>query len=293
MNMHTALTDWLLIHSTDIKPRTIDQYRSLLDKYITPVIGEIEFDRLNTADLRHVLAPIIGSGHTRTAELVFVTLRAALGYYHRADLMADIKRPHHRQKSPRPWSDADMRAYLNALSDHPHGLALSLALLLGMRRGEVCGLRWSDVDFRAAEIHVCNQRVRLASGVIIDTSPKSETSDRYIPVPEILLSRLRASRGLPTAYVDAITPEGLSKAHRRLTATLDLPYIPLHGLRHSFATSCVRHGADMRTLQIIMGHSSYAITANRYTQPDCEMLHTLMTNAYEACYNTKCSTAVH
>lgn len=293
MNMREYLADWLLIHCADLKPRTAEQYNSLSKRYIMPVIGDICVEDLVEHDIRHVLAPIIGSGHTRTAELVYVIIRAALGDLHRSDLMREIKRPHHRQHSPRPWSDADMRTYVSALWSHPHGLALSLGVLLGMRRGEICGLRWGDIDFANAEVHVCNQRVRLATGKIIDTTPKSETSERYIPVPEALLSRLYAARGLPTAYVDGISPEGLSKAHRKLVASLALRYIPLHGLRHSFATSCVRHGADMRVLQIIMGHSSYYITANRYTQPDCEMLRSMMTNAYDACYNIQCNTAVH
>jgi len=286
VTLATYLSDWLTIHSTaqEIKARTIDSYADMINRLISPALGSMPLEALTPDDIRHLLAGIIEAGHERTAELVYVLLHAALS--DRLPLaLQGIKRPHHRQSSPKPWTDEQIVKYIGACKQHKHGLAFSLAITLGMRRGEICGLRWRDVDWSYQEIHICNQRVRLASGALVDCSPKSESSVRTIPIPAALLPRLRAERGFPDAYVCQITPSGLSHAHAKLVKQLELPHIGLHGLRHSFATSSAKHCSDIRSLQAILGHSSYAVTANIYLHPDHEMLSRAIDTPVNRWYN--------
>ena len=284
MTVATWLNDWLSLRSPELKPRTIESYADLINRIIVPRIGDMDLSALAPADLRHLLAAIAAEGHGRTAEAVYVLLSAAFRDFDGPSPMRAVRRPAHRQKSPQPWDDREAAIYLSALADHPRGLGLSLALLMGLRRGEVCGLRWGDIDFDAGLLHVRNQRLRLANGVIIDAPPKSATSVRDLPVPAKLLSQLRAARGHPSAYVCPLTPSGLDQAHRKLVARLGLPSIPFHGLRHTFATACIRHGGDMRALQSVLGHSSYAVTANRYTHPDTIMLARVIDAGTAMCY---------
>lgn len=276
------LKDWLVLRSGDLKPRTVESYSSLIRLHIAPVLGAVPLDQLTALDIRPALAKIVAEGHSRTAELCYVLLAAAL-----ADLepcpMKGVPRPVHHQRTPDAWSDIQIAAYMAALANHPHGLALSLGLVCGLRRGEICGLRWKDIDFEKSEININNQRMRLEGGQIIDAPPKSRSSVRSVPVPAPLMVRLRQSRQL-SGYIDPITPSGLDKAHRLLVQRLGLPPIPLHGLRHSMATSCVRHGGEMRSLQIVLGHANYATTANRYTHPDHAMLRRAVDAAATACY---------
>lgn len=282
MQTYAYISDWLILRSAELRPRTLESYQDLLSRYIVPSIGSIDLAQLLPDDIRHMLAQIAGSGKTRTAELVYVMLRAAF-----ADLdhnpMLRIRRPAHVQRSPDAWSDDQIRQYLAALDVHRHGLALSLGLVMGLRRGEICGLRWSDIDFANGTLSVSNQRQRLASGDIVDCPPKSVTSVRVLPIPDGLLSRLRRDRHLG-GYVCGLTPSGLDAAHRALVRRLDLPHIPLHGLRHSMATACIRHGGDMRSLQSLLGHASYATTANRYTHPDRDMLRKAIDLSAASCY---------
>jgi len=284
MTVATWLTDWLSLRKPELKPRTIESYADLINRIIIPRIGETALSALTPADVRHLLATITAEGHGRTAESVYVLLCAAFKDFDGPSPMRTVRRPAHRQKSPTPWNDQEAAIYLAALADHPRGLGLALALLMGLRRGEVCGLRWGDIDFSAGVLHVCNQRIRLATGEIIDAPPKSETSIRDLPVPAKLLQQLRAARGLPAAYVCPLTPSGLDQAHRKLVARLGLPPLPFHGLRHTFATACIRHGGDMRALQSVLGHSSYAVTANRYTHPDTLMLARAIDTGTAMCY---------
>lgn len=264
------LSDWLALRSGALRPRTIESYSSLIRLHIAPMLGAVPVDQLTPLHIRPCLAAIVATGHTRTAELCYVMLSAALAALP-GDPMKGVPRPAHIQHTPDAWTDDQIAAYVSALADHRHGLALGLGLMLGLRRGEICGLRWQDVDYDLCEISIINQRMRLDSGQIIDALPKSRASVRTVPVPPVLMAWLRRCRGL-AGYIDPITPSGLDAAHRALVRRLGLPPIPLHGLRHSMATACIRHGGDMRSLQLLLGHAKYSTTADRYTHPDRFML---------------------
>lgn len=283
MTLETWLYDWLQLRTPELAPRTLEQYENLVNRWLVPRIGAVILEDLTADTVRHTLAEISGEGFSRTAELCYVLLTASLRDYD-PGLMARVRRPAHRQQRPVPWSDENMAMYVAACQKSRHGTALLLAILCGLRRGEICGLTWSNVDFEAEELHIVQQRQRLADGRLVDCPPKSLSSIRTVPIPAPLLARLRASRGLPGAYVDPITPSGLDAAHRALVKRLGLPPLPLHGLRHSMATACVRHGGDIRSLQAILGHASYATTANIYTHPDRGMLRHALDVATSACY---------
>lgn len=271
MTIDVYLADWLTLHALEqqCKPRTIESYRYCIG-HLSPLIGGVELSALSAADVKHALAAIVRDGHRRTAEMCYVMLKAALQDLEPSP-MKGVKRPAHKQQRPKPWNDEQIALYLAACPAHPHGLALSLGLLLGLRRGEICGLRWQDFNFAEGTVHICNQRQRMASGQIVDCPPKSASSDRVLPIPASLMPMLRAHRQI-AGYLCILSPSGLDAAHRRLVASLGLPHIPLHGLRHSMATACLRHGGDMKVLQLLLGHASYATTANIYTHPDMSSL---------------------
>lgn len=283
MSFETWLREWLTLRKAELAPRTVEQYTDLINRYVVPLLGQIPVEDLQPQQVRSALATVAASGKSRTAELIYAMLSAACRELDQ-NPMSRVKRPAHHPRRIEPWTDAEMLLYMQALQTHPHGLALTLGLVCGLRRGEICGLRWRDVDFAAEELHIVNQRQRLESGEIIDAPPKSAASVRTIPIPAPLLQTLRAARGHPSAYLDNITPNGLDTAHRALVRRLGLPPIPLHGLRHTFATACLRHGCNMRSLQSLLGHSSYTVTANIYSHPDREMLRHAIDSITKSCY---------
>lgn len=282
MTIKQWLTDWLTLRAPALKPRTVESYADLIARYVAPAIGEIPLEDLRAPEIAHMLAAISAAGKTRTAEMVFVMLRAAFRDLEPSP-MKRVPRPAHVQKTPEAWTDDQIIAYMRALDGHRQQLPLTLGLMLGLRRGEICGLRWEEIDFSRREVHIINQRQRLATGEIIDCSPKSAASVRTLPIPDALWPLLRSRRQL-SGYLCTISPSGLDAAHRRLVGRLELPYIPLHGLRHTMATSCIRHGGEMRSLQKVLGHANYSTTANRYTHPDPEMLRRALENATMPCY---------
>lgn len=275
MRLGDYLQSWVSLRSAALRPRTLDSYHSLIRLHIAPSIGARKLRRLRPDHVQGMLLGIVNAGHTRTAELCYVLLRAALADALRLgridqNPMDAVQRPRHIQQRPSAWGPEDIRRYLSAIRFHKHRIAFRLALFLGLRRGELCGLRWSDIDLRARVVHVCNQRIRLDDGRIIDQPPKTSAGIRDLPIPSLLLRDLRSAHQI-VGYVVPLTPSGLDTAHRALVRRLGLPYIPLHGLRHTMATAAVRSGASMRALADVLGHADPSITAKVYTHPDMAM----------------------
>lgn len=279
MLLSEFLEQWSNTCSNNRAPRTVESYRAAIRLYILPALGRRKLKKLRRAEIEAMLAEISGSGHTRTAQNVYVVLKCALSEAVSLGLidkhpMATIKKPSHRQQMRAYLGPEDLAAYVRAAMAHRHAVAWLLALLCGLRRGEICGLRWSDVDLERGVIHVRNQRIR-AAGQLLDTPPKSAAGVRTLPIPEglgPLLAQLRQ----PSGYVVPITPESLDREHRALCKSCGIPPVSPHGLRHTMATQAIRQGVHIKVLQSLLGHASFATTANIYAHVDAEMQRTAL-----------------
>lgn len=277
MTLEDYLFEWVELRAPGLRPRTIGSYTSLIRLHIAPSIGSRKLAKLKPKHIARMLQGVIDAGHTRTAELCFVFLRAALRSaveQRRIEWspMDAVTRPKHDPAETHVWTQAQTRAYCEAIDGDRHQIAWLLAVGLGLRRGEICGLRWSDIDLRARVLHVRNQRQRLDDGRMIDAKPKSRAGTRTLPLPRMIYDALRRSYQFGGGYVEPITPSGLNAAHRRLLSRLDLPYIRLHDLRHTMVTNALRNGAAMRMISSVIGHSDPALTARVYAHVDDEMI---------------------
>ena len=277
MLLSAWLSSWLSLRAASLAPRTVDCYRATIRLHIDPFLGQFALDALTPEQLVGHMAMIAAGGHSRTAQLVHAVLHRALADAVRHRLvvvspMSDVPRPTYRKRSPRWLEPSEIPAYVSAVLSDPLRLAWLLALSCGLRRGEICGLRWSDVDWSRQLLCVRNQRQRLASGSVVDLPPKSFSGNRDIPIPPQLLPSLRAARQIG-GYVVAInghpiTPSALDKAHARLLARAGLPHIRLHDVRHTMGAVGVRQGVPIKVLQVLLGHAHYATTADIYAHVD-------------------------
>lgn len=190
-----------------------------------------------------------------------------------------------RQAAPRPsssmvWTPNHLGTFLDTIADHPLYPLFWIASHCGLRRGEVCGLMWSDLDDGVITIE--RQIVCTPEGTIVDT-PKSDASGRCVAVGragvEMLTKHRSAQRaemlswgvGKGSGYMFT-TPDGrtldphwVSKEFKRLVTAADLPPIRFHDLRHTAASLMLASGSDMKTVSEILGHSDLSLTANIYT----------------------------
>lgn len=153
------------------------------------------------------------------------------------------------------------------------GVAALLGLTLGMRIGEVCGLKLSDVDFDKRQIHIRRsvKRVKTATGSELEISdPKTMSSIRDLPMTEdianaILSLGLASDDYIASGRVSPTEPRTLRQAYARLLKRLNIADHTFHDLRHTFASRSIVNGADVRTVADLMGHTTIEMTLNTYT----------------------------
>lgn len=281
MTVEEWMTAYLALRSGDLAPRTLEQYQDLTARYIVPNIGRIPLEDLRPLAIAQLLAPI-SAHHPRTAQLVHRLLACALKCAVAYGLIdtspaAAVAAPRHRRADPR-WLDADTaRALLARTAGSRWHIAWSLALCLGLRRGELAGLRWGDVDLDK-RLLVVSQQAQTVGGKVAICPPKSDAGARSIPLPPSLAAELAMWRRVqhapisPQTYVlschpdgSPVTPGALNHALRRDMLRAGLPAINLHGLRHTMATMAVAQGIHLRVLQALLGHASITITADTYS----------------------------
>lgn len=273
VTLSSWVQSWIERRSIRLRPSTISGYKGSLRRYITPsAVGSLPLDSISPEDLIVLLSPIVGRGFTRQAQLVQILVNAALKDAVRQRIipwnpMECVDKIQHKSRMT-PWLTPDQSAQLlrSARSaGDPFFIAWQLGLYCGLRRGEILGLRWSDIDLSAGLIHIRRQLIRV-DGKILETPPKSATSIRDVDLPDTLADQLRFRRC--GHRVVMATPDGLQNALDAACLRAGVPRITLHGLRHSMAAVAATEGVEIKVLQEIMGHAQYTTTADVYAHVD-------------------------
>ena len=195
------------------------------------------------------------------------------------NLISDIELPKIKKYEPEIYNKEEQKRLESILLKNMNTIkmAVFLTLYTGIRIGELCGLKWSDIDFNAKTLRIERtvQRVKnddiLWKTKYIISEPKSRTSKRIISLPDFLIFKpsnenvfiLTSNDKIP----DVRTMEYRFKAILRKN---NLREVNFHSLRHLFATNCIEIGFDVKTLSEILGHSSVEITLNRYVHSSFE-----------------------
>ncbi|HET9078569.1 MAG TPA: tyrosine-type recombinase/integrase [Acidimicrobiales bacterium] len=285
-----------------LKPTTLSSYEWIIRKHIIPNLGSL---KLRDVKPHHVTTMIVslaaepGRGgrarSARTLQLIRRVLSMAMADALRWGLLyrnpvtaaeADLPRAGSGRRVPTVWTPEQLGRFLHHVEgDRLYGLWL-LAATTGMRRGELCGLEWSDVDFERGRLTVRRNRVMVA-GRAQTHAPKTAAGERTISLDTATLGALRARRAQEQAdqsvcppghwrdndcvFRDTlgrpIFPESLSKRFRALVHQGGLPPIRLHDIRHSYATAALQAGASIETLSDRLGHSTSAVTRAIYLHP--------------------------
>lgn len=172
-------------------------------------------------------------------------------------------------------------------------------LYTGLRIGEICALRWENIDIETKRIFIRKTITRIknpdddANGktMIVIDDPKSISSIREIPIPEFLLPMLKQFEQSvqPNYYFITGTDQFLETRtyfnhYKKILKTVGLEHYNFHALRHTFATRCVENGSDAKTLSEILGHANVKITLDRYVHPNYENKVRLMNQLKPMCY---------
>jgi integrase len=241
-------------------------------------------------------AELAVSGHAKGTALAPKTIRHAHAVLHRAladaqrlglvarNAAASAKPPVALVAEQRTWDAAQLRRFLELIRGEPFETALMLAATTGMRRGEVLGLRWRDVDFDNRSLSV-TQTITTAKNHIVVSAPKTPTTRRNLPLDAHTLAGLRAHRlrqaeqrrqagaswaadhdlVFPDETGQPLHPDRLRTAFERVVRRSDLPAIRLHDVRHSYATLALKTGVHPKVVSERLGHATVAITLDLYS----------------------------
>jgi len=279
------VTDWYRIYKEPyISPSSKTSYRTVLNRYLFPEYGNKQMRAITAVQLQAYLNQLAGMGKTTLGYITGVltncfTLANAQGVIDRNPAEA-LKPPKAERTSRRALTPQETAAVLEVIDARPDGLLLAILYYTGLRRGEVLGLRWSDIDFAKRTLHV-ERDIDFVTGEV--GSVKTENSIRTVPIPDALLAMLQKNRQIGSGYIVRAPRSGeyWSQAtfmrRWRLIQAAFLKVAPgienngtgsiltPHYFRHNYASILYRSGVDVLTAQQYLGHADPATTMRIYT----------------------------
>lgn len=271
MLLRECVKSWIDARTLSRAPSTISGYNRLYRLYIVDTrVGGMVLDDLDGSDMIELLSPLIRRGCTRQAQLLQVLVSAALRQAVRKRMltwspMDEVEKVGHVSKLS-AWLTVDQARQLlasSAAAGDPYYVAWLLMLCCGLRRGEMLGLRWSDIDRRRQLLHVERQKIEIDGDVLI-THPKSACSVRDIPLNETILNRIPLHRGKDADILKGVSRSMLANALDRAIIRADVPRVTLHGLRHTMAATAAEDSISVKVLQTLLGHAHFQTTADIY-----------------------------
>ena len=285
------LERWLPGRSASLRTSTFDAYRRSLELHVIPAVGHVKIQQLAPDHLDRLYADLIRSGLApKTVRNLHTTLHKALKDAVRKNLVvrnvADAADPPRLKRAGdgemKTWTPEQLRTFLQGMGDHRLSAAFLLGATTGMRRGEVLGLRWADIDFSTRRLTVNQTVLNVAYKITLGT-PKTARSRRRIALdPEtvrVLLEHYRRQlaerRSMGRAYADQdlvfaredgrpTHPDLFSQTFKRTVKRLGLPTIRLHDLRHTHATMGLAAGIPIKIMSTRLGHATTAFTQDVY-----------------------------
>lgn len=294
MSYETLCEEWLSINQTRHKESTRANYRMKFNKHIFAAFGHKKCSEINFQNIYGFISDKVGAGLSLNYIIdMLVLMKSVFNYaekcYCNENPFDKVIMPKKKIKDKELLSAADRIRLENYLFENISikNIGMLLALKMSMRIGEVCALKWSDVDLENKLLYVRHTVQRIKSGngkgktKVVIGDPKSVKSVRAIPIPPKMLTALKKLRGGDDIFIVSgkkafIEPRTMQYRFDKVLKEIGIKKINFHMLRHIFATCAVERGFDIKTLSEIMGHSSVSITLKRYVHPDMELKRTYM-----------------
>ncbi len=272
-----------------VRPLTYDRYEQLVRLHISPALGRIDLPKLSPQHVQaflnqkraHELSP-------RTVQYLHATLRRALGRALKWNMVARnvatlVDVPRVQRPEVQPFSLEQARTILDAIRGNRFEALYSVALAVGLRRGEALGLRWDDVDLDAGTLKVRTALQRI-DGKLQLVEPKTSRSRRTIALPDMAVAALRSHRArqlqerllagsrwqdtgmvFTTSIGTYMEPRNLTRHFSRTIKNAGLPPKRFHDLRHTCASLLLAQGVHARVVMEILGHSQIGLTMDTYS----------------------------
>ena len=288
MTVKELALEWLSISKNRIKCSTAANYRMKIEKHIIPAFGGVNCAMLRAKDVYKFMEEKLKKGlSSRYVSDIIVVMKSIFRYASREYRINNVLDGIVMPKKPKPEIKIMSKEEQKRLAEYMNRnrnysiLGTALSLYTGMRIGELCALKWENIDLEKRVITVRStiQRIQNYSGEsrtrLSITEPKSRSSMRDIPIPDCIMPMLRELSDRQNYFVlsgtvKPIEPRTMQYRFKRILKNANLPSYRFHSLRHAFASGAVELGFDVKTLSEILGHSSVQITLDRYVHSSFE-----------------------
>lgn len=280
-----VLYEWLENKKDNVKESTYLKYLILIDTYISNLLGNIQFNKLKNDDIKcffenETICYLSDSFKNN----IFIILNASINYginkkYRKSFIIEKIQFKKAKNEVTY-FTKKEEELLVNYLIDNINlrNLSILLALFSGLRIGEICALRWTDIDFinNTLTINKTAQRIKdidetsnSKTKLIVD-KPKTTSSIRIVPIPEILVSILKEFKQENDCYIftnDTLIPKdprAVEKYFASVLKKIGIKQLNFHSLRHTFATRLREQKVDIKVISELLGHSDWKITQSIY-----------------------------
>lgn len=285
-----------------VKQSTMAAYLLILGNHLLPAFGEN--DSLPEQSVQSFVLEKIECGlSVKSIKDILIVLKMVMKFGVKNEWMNyyewDIKYPtNSANKELEVLSVSNHRKILDHIQSHFTftGLGIYISLSTGLRIGEICALKWNDINITEGTITVSRtiERIYMVEGEkkhteLVISSPKTKNSCREIPMSKELLAIVKPLKKIVNDNFYVLTndehptePRTYRNYYNGLMEKLGIPRLKYHGLRHSFATRCIEAGCDYKTVSVLLGHSNISTTLNLYVHPNMEQKKRCITKMFKS-----------
>ncbi|MEY8404534.1 site-specific integrase [Oscillospiraceae bacterium 44-34] len=273
-----------------VRPTSHQTYRGYIDNHIKPNIGKIQLNKLTTLELQKLYQKLLSRGRVdrieakgqpkglspKTVRNIHQVISSAMDFARSQKLIAvnpadscALPKLEHREMKTLPAEQ--LASFLREAKESGVFEMYYIELATGLRRGELLGLKWEDLDLEQGTLRVQRQVSRI-NGEVVEAPLKTKNSYRTISLGEDAVGILKEQRKkcggseyvFPSPTGGPISPDSVIQMLHRVLKRAGLPKVRFHDLRHTFATVALQNGVDIKTVSGMLGHYSAGFTLDTY-----------------------------
>lgn len=279
--------EWLMVNRGRLKLSSLQRYQGFVRNHIEPIMGSVRAVYVSTVTIHAFAESRLEAGLApQSVNAVLVVLHSILKYGHRQYglPMPEFTYLAEEKKEMRVLDKVEQKRLVDFLLTDMDNYKLGIltALFTGLRIGELCALRWEDIEGNCIRVRRTMQRLKKADGTgteLFIGAPKTGSSIRTIPLPSFLQELIDANRigkdsktfFLANSPYIVVEPRIMQYRFQKYLREAGIEKANFHALRHTFATRCVECGFEVKSLSEILGHANVQITLNRYVHSSFEL----------------------
>lgn len=294
-----VLVSWLQSVRINVKESTYMRYKQLISKHITAELGKYPINKISSQLVERFVEEKLINGRLdgngglspKTVTDIITIVKSSMDYaaYNGLSVTCNLSKlsVKKKEKEMRVLTIDEQKKLASVLLNEMdlYKLGVFISLYTGIRIGELCALKWENLNIECKTLKIRETMQRIQSSEetetsktkIVFTEPKSKCSIRDIPLPDFLIDIIKKFQGSPKAYVLTgdknryVEPRTMQNRFQKYVQESGIEKANYHSLRHTFATRCVEVGFEVKSLSEILGHANVNITLNRYVHSSFEL----------------------